>query len=91
MTLSSHVGENYETVRNWLVTQEDSISITLVLLMTMATLCHRVPIISQDPASGEVTALKNLHQWDFCRSQGTEPKLNDISGYAKKRSTKFIG
>ena len=87
VTLSSHVGENYETVRNWLVTQGFNIN-NISATYDYSDTVPSGSIISQDPASGEVVAEETYIS--FVVSQGTEPKLNDISGYTKSEAQSYL-
>ncbi len=87
VTLSSHVGENYETVRNWLVTQGFNIN-NISATYDYSDTVPSGSIISQDPASGEVVAEETYI--NFIVSQGTEPKLNDISGYTKSEAQSYL-
>ncbi|WP_454538803.1 PASTA domain-containing protein, partial [Escherichia coli] len=77
----------YETVRNWLVTQGFNIN-NISATYDYSDTVPSGSIISQDPASGEVVAEETYIS--FVVSQGTEPKLNDISGYTKSEAQSYL-
>ena len=88
VTLRSHVGENYETVLNSLLTAGFNAN----NIGTSYEPSDTVPsgaIISQTPASGEVVPSQTYIS--FRISQGPDTKmLDDISGYTKSDAQSYL-
>ncbi|PEH49597.1 hypothetical protein CRM75_01420 [Enterococcus faecium] len=87
VSLTSHVGENYEAVRNELVKQGfniNKIGVTYDYSDTVPT----GAIISQDPVSGDVIAEETYI--NFVVSQEKITTLNDITGYTKNEAQSYL-